>query len=228
MIVVAGVFADPRAAALRRAILELELEAAEVRRASELEHAIRSRAAQLAIVGGELDEELVTRLARRCPATTVVVWLSSPSTERAADYLAAGAVDVLDPTMGDRELTARLRRALSRHAIDVRSALSVGGLEIDLYTGSVTWEGEPLALTAREREVLDALARADGRTVRREVLYRQVWGYTMARGDRSVDVNVKRLRDKLASAGVTLEIKTEAGVGYRLDLASVADSVTAP
>ena len=62
------------------------------------------------------------------------------------------------------------------------------------------------------------LAESAGRTVPRERLYRQVWGYTMARGDRSVDVNVKRLRDKLAAVpGMAVEIRTQAGVGYRLE-----------
>jgi len=66
--------------------------------------------------------------------------------------------------------------------------------------------------------VLLALAEAAGETVPREVIYRKVWGYSMVRGDRSVDVNVKRLRDKLEQAEVELRIRTTSGVGYRLIL----------
>jgi DNA-binding response OmpR family regulator len=80
-----------------------------------------------------------------------------------------------------------------------------------------------LQLTPRERDVLHALAAAQGATVRREVLYRLVWGYAMARGDRTVDVNVKRLRDKLAAAvGAPLTIETEQAVGYRLTVSGTA------
>ena len=66
----------------------------------------------------------------------------------------------------------------------------------------------------------------------REILYKRVWGYAMARGDRSVDVNVKRLRGKLAKvAGTALEIKTQPGIGYRLELAAerepARDAITA-
>jgi DNA-binding response OmpR family regulator len=68
--------------------------------------------------------------------------------------------------------------------------------------------------------------RAQGSTVRRGHLYRIVWGYAMARGDRTVDVNVKRLRDKLAGQiGNPVTVETEPGVGYRLVVAS--DAVTA-
>ncbi len=77
-------------------------------------------------------------------------------------------------------------------------------------------------LTQREREVLHVLAEARGRTVRREAIYRHVWGYTMARGDRSVDVNVRRLRAKLLHLEANeIAIRTHPGVGYRLEVATV-------
>jgi DNA-binding response OmpR family regulator len=80
-------------------------------------------------------------------------------------------------------------------------------------------------LTPRERDVLYVLARASGATLRREAIYRAVWGYAMARGDRSVDVNVKRLRDKLAAeVGAPLSIETEPGVGYRLVVSQLRNS----
>ena len=75
----------------------------------------------------------------------------------------------------------------------------------------------PLSLTARETEVLQVLAAAHPRPVRREVVYRMVWGWAMPRGDRTVDVNVKRLRDKL---------RTHPGVGYALELQGAAEVVT--
>ena len=107
----------------------------------------------------------------------------------------------------------------------------MGALRIDDVNGEAEWAGQDLGLTRREREVLHALVDSGGKTMRREVLYKRVWGYAMARGDRSVDVNVKRLRSKLAKlAGSELEIKTQPGIGYRLELVESrepADPVTA-
>jgi DNA-binding response OmpR family regulator len=75
--------------------------------------------------------------------------------------------------------------------------------------------GKSLELTSREFEILQLLAHAD-RVLRREEVYERVWGYAMADGDRSVDVFVRRLRQKLkaASPGWTY-IDTHFGVGYR-------------
>jgi len=133
--------------------------------------------------------------------------------------LAAGADDVLHRGMGAREQTARIA-ALADRAPRPGIAVALGPLGVDPERGEATWHGRRLPLTQRERDVLHALAEARGATLRRELLYRRVWGYAMARGDRAVDVNVKRLRDKLASeVGAPISIETEPGVGYRLVVA---------
>jgi DNA-binding response OmpR family regulator len=72
-----------------------------------------------------------------------------------------------------------------------------------------------LELTAREYEILNLLSRSD-RVLRREEIYERVWGYAMAHGDRSVDVFVRKLRQKLRGASPGWEyIHTHFGVGYR-------------
>jgi DNA-binding response OmpR family regulator len=154
---------------------------------------------------------------RRYPEQTLLAWLPAPSTERTADLLDEGADEVLHAGMGSREVAARIAMLNGgRHRALV---VEVGQLRIDDTHGEATWRGRPLALTPREREVLRELASAAGRPIRRETLYRQVWGYAMPRGDRTVDVNVKRLRDKLAAeANEELAIVTQPGVGYRLDV----------
>ena len=133
---------------------------------------------------------------------------------------------MLDATMGTEELAARLDAAVRRGGRGHPEAVELGGLRVDATAGEASWDGDELPLTPRERAVLQVLAESAGRTVRRELLYKQVWGYTMARGDRTVDVNVKRLRDKLAARGAGAAIKTQAGVGYRLELAAAAPAVT--
>jgi len=78
--------------------------------------------------------------------------------------------------------------------------------------------GTSLDLTRREFELLQLLADASGQVLEREAVYQRVWGYAMAHGDRSVDVFIRKLRQKLekASPGWSY-IHTHFGVGYRFD-----------
>ena len=72
-------------------------------------------------------------------------------------------------------------------------------------------------LTRREFELIELLARAEGRVLEREEIYQRVRGYAMARGDRSVDVFVRKLRQKLERSSPNWRyIHTHFGIGYRL------------
>lgn len=186
----------------------------------EAELAARSSRAEVAVT-----EHDPAALKRRLGTVPVAVWLPTASSDGAAEALASGADEALHAGMGRRELLERVA-ALARRAPGAEAVVEAGPLRLDRERGEATWRGRRLALTARERDVLHELARAGGATVRREHLYRSVWGYAMARGDRTVDVNVKRLRDKLAAeVGAPATIETEPGVGYRLVVA--AEAVTA-
>jgi len=71
-------------------------------------------------------------------------------------------------------------------------------------------------LTRREFELIELLASAEGRVLEREEIYSRLWGYTMVRGDRSVDVFVRKLRQKLEKASPSWRyIHTHFGIGYR-------------
>ncbi|HUO73043.1 MAG TPA: response regulator transcription factor [Solirubrobacteraceae bacterium] len=98
---------------------------------------------------------------------------------------------------------------------DLEDAAVVGEISIrsDLYQA---YRGDvSLELTAREFEILSLLSQSD-RVLRREEIYQRVWGYEMARGDRSVDVFVRKLRGKLGAASPEWSyIHTHFGVGYR-------------
>lgn len=94
--------------------------------------------------------------------------------------------------------------------------LGTGELEIRPDEFLALARGRPLLLTARELELLTALARRGGRGVSREELYAIVWRQPYRKSDRSVDVYIARLRRKLAIAlpGTTF-IHTHFGFGYR-------------
>jgi two-component system response regulator RegX3 len=99
-----------------------------------------------------------------------------------------------------------------------RGPLVAGELEVraDQYQAFVG--GQNLDLTRREFELLQLLADASGRVLRREEIYQRVWGYAMAHGDRSVDVFVRKLRQKLECASPRWTyFHTHFGIGYRFD-----------
>jgi len=100
----------------------------------------------------------------------------------------------------------------------VGPVLQVADLEIRPEDGLVVAGGHTLTLSVREFELLVALARRAGRIVRRDDLYRLVWGGDLRAGDRTIDVYVHKLRVKLEDAlpGWSF-IHTHVGFGYRLE-----------
>jgi DNA-binding response OmpR family regulator len=89
--------------------------------------------------------------------------------------------------------------------------LSIRPDQFDAYVGD-----ESAGLSRKEYELLRQLAAAEGRVLEREVIYQRVWGYTMVRGDRSVDVFVRKLRNKLERISPDWRyVHTHFGVGYR-------------
>ncbi|HVQ59397.1 MAG TPA: response regulator transcription factor [Solirubrobacterales bacterium] len=122
-----------------------------------------------------------------------------------------------EEAMARIEAVSRRRRRGSRGGSEVGPVVA-GELEIrpDQFQAFVS--GDSLDLTRREFELLHLLADAKGQVLEREAIYQRVWGYAMAHGDRSVDVFIRKLRQKLErrSPGWGY-IHTHFGVGYRFD-----------
>jgi DNA-binding response OmpR family regulator len=113
------------------------------------------------------------------------------------------------------ELYARLRACEWRASeFSQPEWIKIGSLSIDLAAHVVRLGGTEVQLANREFELLVYLAQARGRLRKREQILAQVWGVRRGTAGRSLDVHVRRLRAKLASA---ISIETVRGVGYRLD-----------
>ncbi|MGO9490469.1 MAG: winged helix-turn-helix domain-containing protein [Solirubrobacteraceae bacterium] len=106
--------------------------------------------------------------------------------------------------------------AVFQESADIPEILYAGELEIRPDEGLVLATGQALTLSVREFELLAAMARRQGAIITREDLYRSVWGGELRPGDRSVDVYVSKLRNKLEAALPDRRfIHTHPGFGYR-------------
>src|SRR3954453_10060746 len=160
------------------------------------------------------------QLCARLPHLGVIVCTGKSTVAQRVRGLRLGADDWLSKPCHPEELIARVeaggRRRRPSAARAERGPVAAGELEIRSDRFQAFVDGRSVDLTRREFELIELLAGSEGRVLEREEIYQRVWGYAMARGDRSVDVFVRKLRQKLEKASPEWRyIHTHFGVGYR-------------
>ena len=161
----------------------------------------------------------VCRKLRRDAATAAVPIIMLTARIDEADRVAGlefGADDYITKPFSPKEALARVRAVLRRseRSEEGPEALADGDLRIDLGARRAEVAGRGLGLTRKEFDLLVELLRQRGRVLTRERLLETVWGYDYPGETRTVDVHVRRLRQKLGDP-VDERIETVVGVGYR-------------
>lgn len=169
----------------------------------------------------ELDGFEVCREVRTFSTVPIIMLTARNSEIDKVLGLELGADDYVTKPFSTRELLARVKANLRRSfaedetRFDLREKITLGELVIDYNTYSVTKRGIPIPLTHREFELLAYLAARPDVVFTRDHLLTQVWGTDYVGDDRTVDVTVRRLREKLEdNPGAPVYVRTKRGVGY--------------
>jgi DNA-binding response OmpR family regulator len=164
--------------------------------------------------------DYIERVSGAVPALAILAICRPTQVADRVRALRTGADDWVTKPCHPEELIARIQAVMRRRRIgDVQledtpttaGELTIRPDQFDAYVGD-----ETAGLSRKEYELLRQLASAEGRVLEREVIYQRVWGYAMVRGDRSVDVFVRKLRNKLERISPDWRyVHTHFGVGYR-------------
>ena len=173
----------------------------------------------LAVLGPQAWEWL-ERLCGALPELGIVVCTGPSTVAQRVRGLRLGADDWITKPCHPEEVIARVQSVVRRRRRASTRAeakpLLAGEVEIRSDRFQAFVRGNSLDLTRREFELIELLAGGEGRVLEREEIYSRLWGYTMVRGDRSVDVFVRKLRQKLEKASPRWRyIHTHFGIGYR-------------
>jgi two-component system alkaline phosphatase synthesis response regulator PhoP len=147
---------------------------------------------------------------------TVVTFL----TARSEDYsqiagFEAGADDYITKPIRPKVLISRVKALLKRRGItqDKSSVIELGDIVIDKEKHLITYKGVEVIFAKKEFKLLNLLISKPGKVFTREEILEKVWGTDIVVGDRTIDVHIRKLREKLADHYV----KTVKGVGYKFE-----------
>jgi DNA-binding response OmpR family regulator len=160
------------------------------------------------------------RLCEALPELGIVVCTGPSTVAQRVRGLRLGADDWITKPCHPEEVIARVQSVVRRRRRSTgrteTKPVTAGEVVIRADRFQAFVGEQSMDLTRREFELIELLASAEGRVLEREEIYSRLWGYTMVRGDRSVDVFVRKLRQKLEKASPSWHyIHTHFGIGYR-------------
>ena len=156
---------------------------------------------------------VLRKMRRRNDATPVILLTAKDSIEDRVAGLDAGANDYLVKPFAFEELLARIRVLLRKPAEAPKTCYRVGDLEVHMDTQEVSRGGKMIRLSGKEFALLDLLCSSPGKLIPREEIYAKIWGTEVVVGDRTIDVHIRKLRQKIGDE----RIVTVKGVGYKYE-----------
>ena len=165
----------------------------------------------------ELDGLMVCQALRSEPRTAGIPIIMLTARGEEGDRIAGlelGADDYVTKPFSPKELAARVAALLRRTHRTPQPVVRYRSIAIDVDRHTVTHDGQEVRLTAKEFLLLQYLLQHRGRVLSRDVLLTDVWGYQYTGGTRTVDVHIRRLREKLPVLAEAIETVTQ--FGYKL------------
>lgn len=161
----------------------------------------------------------VLKWIRKDSETPVIMVTAKGETFDKVLGLELGADDYIVKPFEPKELIARVKAVLRRYTMETenKETINYDSLTIDANSYSVVYKNEDVKMPPKEFELLYYLASNKNRVFTREQLLCEVWGYDYPGDSRTVDVHIKRLREKI-EGGVNWQIETVWGVGYKFEV----------
>ncbi|EON72422.1 response regulator transcription factor [Lysinibacillus sphaericus] len=131
-----------------------------------------------------------------------------------------GSDDYLVKPFEPAELIVRVKSILKRYHISLSQTVEIGNVKMNRNTYELVYDGEHITLRLKEFDLLFTLASYAGKTFSRDQLIEEIWGFDYEGDERTVDVHIKRLRERFPEETSGFAIQTIRGLGYRLELQS--------
>ncbi len=172
----------------------------------------------------ELDGWAVCRAVRMESKVPIIMLTAKSETADKVFGLQQGADDYITKPFEMKEVLARIEAVLRRSGIEpekVTRRLTFDNLTIDMDAFELTVAGNKIPTPPKEMELLYHLASTPNRVYTRNQLLDEVWGFDYFGDTRTVDVHIKRLREKLEGVSMQWELKTVWSVGYKFEVRAV-------
>ena len=167
----------------------------------------------------EIDGYQVCREIRAISAVPIIMLTARGETFDKVLGLELGADDYIVKPFDPKELVARVKAALRRYeSKEPTRQIVLPNLAINQSKHTATYHGRELNLPLKEFELLHFFATNPNQVFTREQLLDKIWGYEFVGETRTVDVHIKRLREKMTEDGDVWSIKTVWGVGYKFEI----------
>lgn len=155
---------------------------------------------------------------RKTSKTPIIMLTAKSDTFDKVLGLELGADDYMTKPFEPKELVARVKAVLRRSETEEKTEVSFPNLSINIENYELKINGEVVEAPPKEIELLYFLAKNPNKVYTREQLLDKVWGFDYFGDSRTVDVHIKRLRQKLEAAHENWQLKTVWGVGYKFEV----------